>query len=174
MGRVSPGTRVNLETDLISRLVDGRPTTAAEAVSAAVANLQWAGQVSGRAGVEMAVRHFTAGGGVVIWDADSEVEGDVVFAGSRLRPQAFTFLLTRVCGHSTVPVCAGRRTFSGPGHVFPLRARPGLLDERRGHTEATMALCLAGGLPPVGVCCEVMNADGAMAGEAALEAFALR
>jgi 3,4-dihydroxy 2-butanone 4-phosphate synthase len=64
--------------------------------------------------------------------------------------------------------------FLRPGHVFPLAARPGLLAERAGHTEATVALCIAAGLPPVGVCCEVMNPDGAMAGPADLEAAALR
>ena len=53
-------------------------------------------------------------------------------------------------------------------------ARPGLLAERVGHTEATVALCGAAGLPPVGVCCEVMNPDGTMAGAADLEAAALR
>lgn len=61
-----------------------------------------------------------------------------------------------------------------PVDLAASRGTGGLLDERRGHTEATVALCLAGGLPPVGVCGEVMNADGAMAGEAALDAFALR
>ena len=35
-------------------------------------------------------------------------------------------------------------------------------------------MCLAAGLPPVGVCCEVMNPDGTMAGAADLEAAALR
>jgi 3,4-dihydroxy 2-butanone 4-phosphate synthase len=49
-----------------------------------------------------------------------------------------------------------------------------LLAERAGHTEATVALCIAAGLPPVGVCCEVMKPDGAMAGPADLEAAALR
>jgi 3,4-dihydroxy 2-butanone 4-phosphate synthase len=64
--------------------------------------------------------------------------------------------------------------FLRPGHVFPLRARPGLLTERCGHTEATVALCVAAGLPPVGVCCEVMNPDGTMANAAAFEIAALR
>jgi 3,4-dihydroxy 2-butanone 4-phosphate synthase/3,4-dihydroxy 2-butanone 4-phosphate synthase/GTP cyclohydrolase II len=63
--------------------------------------------------------------------------------------------------------------FVAPGHVFPLSARPGLLRERAGHTEATVALCVAAGLPSVGVCCEVMNRDGTMAGPAELERFAL-
>jgi 3,4-dihydroxy 2-butanone 4-phosphate synthase len=64
--------------------------------------------------------------------------------------------------------------FSRPGHVIPLAARPGLLAERTGHTEATVALCVAADLPPVGVCCELMNPDGTMAGPADAEIAALR
>ena len=63
--------------------------------------------------------------------------------------------------------------FLRPGHVFPLGARPGGRRERAGHTEATVALCRAAGLTPVGVCCEIMSPDGPMAGPAELERFAL-
>jgi len=192
-----------------------------------VSSLGWAGHVSGRAGTQKAVAQLAAGGGVMVWDPDREVEGDVIFAGAVIRPEAFTFLLTRCCGHPTVPcapevlerleipampgdgdrhgtrphvpvdlaaatgtgVSAAERAatvrrladpaarpadFLRPGHVLPLAARPGLLAERGGHTESTVALCLAAGLAPVGVCCEVMNPDGTMAGAADLEAAALR
>lgn len=50
-----------------------------------------------------------------------------------------------------------------PGHVFPLRARPGGVLERRGHTEATVDLMSLAGLPPCGVLCELTNDDGTMA-----------
>tara|TARA_R110002012_G_scaffold250264_1_gene427971 strand:- start:1908 stop:2576 length:669 start_codon:yes stop_codon:yes gene_type:complete len=50
-----------------------------------------------------------------------------------------------------------------PGHVFPLRARPGGVMERRGHTEATVDMMLLAGLKPAGVLCEVTNPDGTMA-----------
>lgn len=50
-----------------------------------------------------------------------------------------------------------------PGHVFPLRARPGGVLEREGHTEATVDLMRLAGLKPCGVLCEVTNADGTMA-----------
>ena len=63
--------------------------------------------------------------------------------------------------------------FVSPGHVFPLGASPGGLRARAGHTEATVELCRAAGLPPVGVCCEIMSPDGHMAGPAELERFAL-
>lgn len=50
-----------------------------------------------------------------------------------------------------------------PGHVFPLRARPGGVLERAGHTEAAVDLASLAGCPPVGVICEVVNEDGTMA-----------
>lgn len=53
--------------------------------------------------------------------------------------------------------------FRRPGHVFPLRSRNGGVLVRTGHTEATVDLCKLAGLPPVGVCCEIMKEDGNMA-----------
>ena len=50
-----------------------------------------------------------------------------------------------------------------PGHVFPLRAQPGGVLVRRGHTEATVDLMKLAGLQPCGVLCEVTNPDGTMA-----------
>ena len=50
-----------------------------------------------------------------------------------------------------------------PGHVFPLRARPGGVLERPGHTEATVDLMRLAGYEPCGVLCELTNADGSMA-----------
>ncbi|MCC9622781.1 3,4-dihydroxy-2-butanone-4-phosphate synthase [Thalassospira sp. MA62] len=50
-----------------------------------------------------------------------------------------------------------------PGHVFPLRARPGGVLERRGHTEGTVDMMRLAGLKPAGVLCEVTNPDGTMA-----------
>jgi 3,4-dihydroxy 2-butanone 4-phosphate synthase / GTP cyclohydrolase II len=47
-----------------------------------------------------------------------------------------------------------------PGHVFPLRARPGGVLERAGHTEAAVDLAVLAGLAPVGVLCELINDDG--------------
>jgi 3,4-dihydroxy 2-butanone 4-phosphate synthase/3,4-dihydroxy 2-butanone 4-phosphate synthase/GTP cyclohydrolase II len=222
-----PGVRVNLELDLVSRLVARRSRTARTDLTRVTSGLAGAGHVTGRAGLDQVLSRFAAGGAVAVWDPDAENEGDVIFAGARLRPEAFRFLLTEVCGHPTVPcapavldrldigpipgpgdrqgtafhipvdLAAGAGTgvsaaeraavvrrlanpsavpadFLRPGHVYPLRARPGLLAERTGHTEATVALCLAAGLPPVGVCCEVMNRDGTMAGAADLEVAALR
>ena len=50
-----------------------------------------------------------------------------------------------------------------PGHVFPLRARPGGVLERRGHTEATVDLMRMAGYAPCGVLCELTMDDGDMA-----------
>jgi 3,4-dihydroxy 2-butanone 4-phosphate synthase/GTP cyclohydrolase II len=50
-----------------------------------------------------------------------------------------------------------------PGHVFPLRARPGGVLERTGQTESAVDLARLAGLTPAGVVCEVMNEDGTMA-----------
>jgi 3,4-dihydroxy 2-butanone 4-phosphate synthase/GTP cyclohydrolase II len=50
-----------------------------------------------------------------------------------------------------------------PGHVFPLKARPGGVLERTGQTEAAIDLTRLAGLNPAGVICEVMNDDGTMA-----------
>lgn len=50
-----------------------------------------------------------------------------------------------------------------PGHVFPLRARPGGVLERPGHTEAAVDLAMLAGLHPSGVLCELMNDDGTVA-----------
>lgn len=50
-----------------------------------------------------------------------------------------------------------------PGHVFPLRAVPGGVLSRRGHTEGSVDLARMAGLAPAAVLCELMNDDGSMA-----------
>jgi 3,4-dihydroxy 2-butanone 4-phosphate synthase/GTP cyclohydrolase II len=50
-----------------------------------------------------------------------------------------------------------------PGHVFPLRARPGGVLERAGHTEAAVDLAILAGQHPSGVLCELVNDDGTVA-----------
>ncbi len=50
-----------------------------------------------------------------------------------------------------------------PGHIFPLRAKPGGVLERRGQTEASVDLARMAGLRPAAVVCEVMSDDGSMA-----------
>src|SRR3954462_5417928 len=50
-----------------------------------------------------------------------------------------------------------------PGHVFPLRARPGGVLQRAGHTEAAVDLVKLAGCRPITVICEIMSDDGSMA-----------
>jgi len=59
-----------------------------------------------------------------------------------------------------------------PGHVFPLRARPGGVLQRAGHTEAAVDLVKLAGQRPIGVICEIMSDDGSMARLPELARFA--
>ena len=59
-----------------------------------------------------------------------------------------------------------------PGHVFPLRARPGGVLQRAGHTEAAVDLATQAGCRPIGVLCEILNDDGTMARLPQLRRFA--
>ncbi|MCW5551535.1 MAG: bifunctional 3,4-dihydroxy-2-butanone-4-phosphate synthase/GTP cyclohydrolase II [Verrucomicrobiae bacterium] len=61
-----------------------------------------------------------------------------------------------------------------PGHVFPLRAKPGGVLQRAGHTEAAVDLVKLAGGRPIGVICEIMNDDGTMARLPQLLKFAKR
>ncbi len=60
-----------------------------------------------------------------------------------------------------------------PGHIFPLKSRPGGVLERSGHTEATVDLMRLAGLKPYGVLCELTNTNGTMARLPQIVAFAL-
>ncbi len=61
-----------------------------------------------------------------------------------------------------------------PGHVFPLKSRPGGVLARAGHTEACADLVRLAGLSGCGVICEIMNPDGSMARVPQLRRFAAR
>ncbi len=61
-----------------------------------------------------------------------------------------------------------------PGHVFPLRARPRGVLERRGQTEASVDLTRLAGLTPGGILCELMNEDGTMTRGPQITAFCNR
>jgi 3,4-dihydroxy 2-butanone 4-phosphate synthase/GTP cyclohydrolase II len=72
-----------------------------------------------------------------------------------------------LAGADTVPADLRR-----PGHIFPLRAKPGGVLRRVGQTEAAVDLADLAGFPPVGVICEILHEDGTMARRPQLEAFA--
>lgn len=57
---------------------------------------------------------------------------------------------------------SGPNEVISPGHIFPLRARPGGVLERPGQTEGSVDLAILAGLQPAAVICEVMNDDGSM------------
>lgn len=227
LGHATVDDRVNLESDLFVKSARELHAAARLVASRSFAALPWAGEMRGAAGVEKTAAQLASGGAVIIYDPDREAEADVVFAGSRLRPESLVFMLTQVCGHTTVPcdrtrldrleippmpgtgdrhgtayhvsvdLAAGMGTgvsahdraatirrladdqarpedFLQPGHVFPLAGRAAGLSERRGHTEASLALCAAAGLPTVAAICEVMGPDGHMLAGSAVERFALR
>jgi len=227
LGTLRLGDRVNLEADLFVKAARELHGAARLVASRSLAALPWSGELHGPAGVQKAAAQLASGGAVVIHDPDREGEADVVFAGANLRPASFVFLLTQVCGHTTIPcdqarldrleippmpgagdrhgtayhvsvdLAAGTGTgvsahdraatvrrlayadarpedFLRPGHVFPLAARPAGLAARRGHTESSLALCRAAGLPQVAAICEVMGPDGHMLTGSAVERFALK
>src|SRR5512144_2634820 len=57
---------------------------------------------------------------------------------------------------------SGPEDLARPGHVFPLRAKPGGVLQRAGQTEGSVDLARLAGLSPAGVICEIMNDDGTM------------
>jgi len=59
-----------------------------------------------------------------------------------------------------------------PGHIFPLRAKPGGVLVRTGQTEGSVDLARLAGLTPAGVICEIMNEDGTMSRMPELRIFA--
>lgn len=61
-----------------------------------------------------------------------------------------------------------------PGHVFPLKAKPGGVLQRAGQTEGSVDLARLAGLYPAGVICEIMNDDGTMARVPQLMEFSKR
>ncbi|MEM8609980.1 MAG: 3,4-dihydroxy-2-butanone-4-phosphate synthase [Myxococcota bacterium] len=66
---------------------------------------------------------------------------------------------------------AGPADLVSPGHVFPLKAAPGGVLQRTGHTEGSVDLARLAGLKPAGVICEIMKDDGTMARYPDLVAF---
>jgi len=60
-----------------------------------------------------------------------------------------------------------------PGHMFPLRARAGLLNDRQGHTEGSIELMLLAKLKGVSLICEIMNPNGTMMKGSQLDEFSM-
>jgi 3,4-dihydroxy 2-butanone 4-phosphate synthase len=64
---------------------------------------------------------------------------------------------------------ATAESFRRPGHVFPLRAKPGGVRQRRGHTEAAIDLCRLAGKKPAAVICELVDDGAEVPGQALRE-----
>ncbi|HJZ35920.1 MAG TPA: 3,4-dihydroxy-2-butanone-4-phosphate synthase, partial [Solirubrobacterales bacterium] len=75
---------------------------------------------------------------------------------------------------AAIDPASGPTDLAQPGHVFPLRARPGGVLERAGRTEAAVDLAGEAGLRAAAVLCQVMREDGRMARDEDLEVFAVR
>jgi 3,4-dihydroxy 2-butanone 4-phosphate synthase len=61
-----------------------------------------------------------------------------------------------------------------PGHVFPLRAAPGGVLSRQGHTEGSVDLARLAGMKPAAILCEITNPDGTMAKGPEIDQFGTR
>jgi 3,4-dihydroxy 2-butanone 4-phosphate synthase/GTP cyclohydrolase II len=99
---------------------------------------------------------------------------------------AFTVTVDAIAGRSTgIPAQERANTlraladinsqptdFARPGHVFPLISVAGGLHERRGHTEASIALCELSGSNSAAVLSELVNDDGSMMRGAQITEFA--
>jgi 3,4-dihydroxy 2-butanone 4-phosphate synthase/GTP cyclohydrolase II len=100
-------------------------------------------------------------------DTAFTVSIDHVAAGSGIGAADRALTIRRALDASSSPA-----DFVRPGHVFPLRARPGGVLERRGHTEAAVDLARLAGCAPAAVICEVLHDDGSPARLPYLELFA--
>src|SRR5512133_705589 len=132
---------------------------------------------------------------IVVDDADRENEGDLIMAAQFVTAQAINFMAKY--GRGLISVDAARGVTTGisaadraetirimaepaavpndlvqPGHVFPLRAMPGGVLQRAGHTEAAVDLVRLAGGRAMGVICEIMSDDGSMARLPELQRFA--
>src|SRR5918911_1523900 len=98
---------------------------------------------------------------IVTDDANRENEGDLILAAEKATPSLLSFMIRYTSGVICVPMTG--EDLDRPGHVFPLRYRPGGVLRRAGHTEAAVDLARLAGLRPAGVLAEVVNDDGTMA-----------
>jgi 3,4-dihydroxy 2-butanone 4-phosphate synthase/GTP cyclohydrolase II len=122
-----------------------------------------AAECADRLGLKLMVPHNTAKYGTPFTESVDAARGTTT--GTSAFDRART--LRRLANPRTRPEDLVR-----PGHIFPLRAVPGGVLRRAGHTEATPDLCRIAGLHPVGAVCEVLSDDGRMARLPELERFA--
>ncbi len=105
------------------------------------------------------------------------IDGECIQTGTTTGISAHDRALTaRALAAPISPHGPTSQDFTRPGHMVPLRARPGGVLTRRGHTEAAVDLCALAGLPRAGLLCELVNDDevGSMMRRDACRAFADR
>ena len=216
LGRREPGSRVNLEVDVLAKYARRLAEYASRPVTPVRLDP-----------VEAAVTAVAAGAAVVVVDdEDRENEGDLVFAAQHATQQLMGFTIRHSSGVMCVPMtdrradalelppmtarnedakataytvtCDARhgittgisaadrsltaRLLAGPataaadltrpGHVLPLRAVPGGVRARPGHTEASVELARLAGCEPVGVIAEIVDDHGQPLRGPALREFA--
>jgi 3,4-dihydroxy 2-butanone 4-phosphate synthase/GTP cyclohydrolase II len=122
-------------------------------------------EVADRLQLNLMVRHNTAKFGTPFTESVDAVKGTTTGTSAFDRAQTLRVLAAeRTRAHDLVR----------PGHVFPLRAVPGGVLRRAGHTEAGPDLCALAGLQPVAAVCEILREDGRMARLPDLERFVRR
>jgi 3,4-dihydroxy 2-butanone 4-phosphate synthase/GTP cyclohydrolase II len=122
-----------------------------------------AAEVADRLGLELMVPHNTAKFGTPFTESVDARRGTTT--GTSAFDRARTFRVLADPKTKTADLVR-------PGHVFPLRAVPGGVLRRAGHTEAVPDLCRIAGLRPVGAVCEILSEDGRMARLPELKRFA--
>lgn len=120
-------------------------------------------EVSDRLGLKLMVPHNTAKFGTPFTESVDAVRGTTT--GTSAFDRARTLRALARANATTAD-------FVRPGHVFPLRAVPGGVLRRAGHTEAAPDLCVLAGLKPVAAVCEILAEDGRMMRLPQLEVFA--
>jgi 3,4-dihydroxy 2-butanone 4-phosphate synthase/GTP cyclohydrolase II len=130
--------------------------------------------------IEDALTELQQGKMIILCDDETrENEGDLCLAAVTVSIDARAGISTGISApdraHTILTTLDPRcqpDDLARPGHVFPLRARPGGVLERRGQTEGAVDLARLAGLQAAGVICEIMHTDGTMARRAQLEQFA--
>jgi 3,4-dihydroxy 2-butanone 4-phosphate synthase/GTP cyclohydrolase II len=120
-------------------------------------------QEAERVGLELMVEHNTAKFGTPFTESVDARRGTTTGTSAFDRARTLRVLAD---GRSR------SRDLVRPGHVFPLRAVPGGVLRRAGHTEAVTDLCRLAGLRPVGALCEILTEDGHMMRLSGLKRYA--
>lgn len=104
-------------------------------------------------GIPMMTKQNTARLGTAMAETVDALEGTTTGVSAHDRAKTVAVF----CDPQAQPTALGR-----PGHIIPLRAEPGGVLKRAGHTEAAVDLCVLAGFKPIAVGCEILAEDGTM------------